>query len=214
MVDESSPVSVISSSSAWSPDPPRIATGRVAGVIGPELEHAFDDGSALMEALPSATIIGEAEASSENLIDVLQGNSIVHVAAHSHFRPDSVMFSSLRLADGLMPVYEFTRLASCPQLVVLAACEAGGTGGSGFGEWLGLVPELLRAGAECLVAPIRPIADVDASLVMRHFYRHLPDASVAGALARTRLDLLDQAPRVQAAGHAFLAFGRGHAVLG
>ena len=77
-----------------------------------------------------------------------------------------------------------------------------------------LVPELLRAGAECLVAPIRPIADVDASLVMRHFYRHLPDASVAGALARTRLDLLDQAPRVQAAGHAFLAFGRGHAVLG
>ena len=97
--------------------------------------------------------------------------------------------------------------------MVLAACEAGGTGGTDFGEWLGLMPELLRRGTECLVAPVRPLADADAAKIMQHFYRHLPDTSVAEALARTRADLAGAPPRLQAASHAFLAFGRGHAVL-
>ncbi len=213
LLGESCLVSVVASASTWPADAPTITFGSVAVVVGPDLDHAIADGRSVLAALPQAVVLADVDAGCDDLLGVLQTNDIVHVAAHSYFRPDSVMFSSLQMHDGLVPVYELARLKRSPQLVVLAACEAGGTGGSGFGEWLGLVPELLRSGSECLVAPIRPIADVDAAAVMAAFYRNLRGNSVAGALAAARLELADESPRLQAAAHAFLAFGRGNAIV-
>ena len=54
----------------------------------------------------------------------LERADLVHLAAHGTFRSDAPLFSSLRLADGPLTVYELERLRSAPSTLILPACDA------------------------------------------------------------------------------------------
>ncbi len=216
IADQASTVSVVGSVAQWCrelvPQPP----ASVTLVSGPDLPQASVEVDAVNACFKGAdvSVIEGDGARSGDLLSALGSRDLVHVSAHCSFRDDSVMFSSIEMVDGPVPIYELGRLRDTPSLVVLAACGAGRWQGVGSAQWLGIVPELLRSGTDCLVAPIQAVADSDAGTVMAEFYRHLRQLGAAGALAATQTALADASPRVQAAAHSFVVFGTASAGCG
>jgi CHAT domain-containing protein len=64
------------------------------------------------------------------------------------------MFSSLRLADGDLYVYDIERLGSAPDLVVLSACDSGFTETRPGEELMGLSSALLSMGTRSIIASV------------------------------------------------------------
>ena len=69
-------------------------------------------------------LTGEA-ATAAAVLAALPHAGIAHLAAHGTFRRDNPLFSSLRLADGPLTVYDLQTLPGVPELVILAACDSG-----------------------------------------------------------------------------------------
>ena len=68
------------------------------------------------------TLVGDA-ATVQATLAAFDGAALAHVAAHGMFRADNPLFSSLRLADGPLTVYDLEGIGHAPRTVVLAACD-------------------------------------------------------------------------------------------
>lgn len=112
--------------------------------------------------------------------------SILHIATHGRFRQDNPWFSSIRLGDGYLSLYDLyeTRLAA--QLVVLSGCSTGLSVVMGGDETVGLVRGLLQAGAASAILSLWDVNDHSTAHFMEHFYRDLrrrePRKGIAKAL--------------------------------
>jgi tetratricopeptide (TPR) repeat protein len=200
------PVALVPNAAAVSARALLVGTAQSAAVVvGPGLPKAEFELEAFRRLFPSIRVVESATAG--ELAATLEQDEVVHVAAHCRFRSESLLFSSLEMADGPVPVYELARLDHSPTLVVLSACNGGGLPTDGHGEWLGLAPELLRLGTECLVAPSHSVADDDAAAVTSRLYHHLASTDIGTALARSQDDVAQADPRLQAASHSFTVFG-------
>ncbi len=71
------------------------------------------------------TVLGGAEATAGRVLSALDGAWLGHIAAHGSFRADSPMFSSLRMCDGPLTVYDFEQLDRAPYRLVLSSCDSG-----------------------------------------------------------------------------------------
>lgn len=204
-----SAISVVGSLNQWAVQSPFARVDSVAALAGPGLPGFDVELQALTDCFGDRDLnaVGGDDALSQTFLSLLESADVVHVSAHCSFRDDNVMFSSIEMADGPVPIYELGRLSDTPSLVVLAACGAGRWQGVGAAQWLGIVPELLRSGTDCLVAPVQVVADADAGTVMTEFYRFLPEVGAAASLSAAQAALADATPRLQAASHAFSAFG-------
>ncbi len=200
------PVALVPDAAALNASAPSVGTAHsAAAVVGPGLPKAEFELEAFRRLFSSVRVVESATVG--ELGATLEQDDVVHVAAHCRFRSDSLLFSSLEMADGPVPVYELARLDHTPTLVVLSACNGGGLPTDGHGEWLGLAPELLRLGTESLVAPSHSVADDDAAAVTSRLYHHLASTDIGTALARSQDDLAQADPRLQAASHSFTVFG-------
>ena len=134
-------------------------------------------------------------------------------AAHGRIRGDNPLFSSLRLADGPLTVYDLERLDAVPHTVVLAACDAGRSVIRAGDEPLGLSAAFLGLGTRQLVAPVVPLPDGAAVEVMAGFHHLFANgASAAEALARVQQQWAGSPPEARAAAAAFVCMGAGLAV--
>jgi tetratricopeptide (TPR) repeat protein len=165
--------SVAPSASAWlraraAPEPPR---RRVLLASGPGLTTADAEVEALAKLYGDATVLDQAAATTENVLRELDGAWLAHIAAHGTFRADSPLFSSLRLHDGPLTVYDLERLGRAPYRLILASCESGVAAPAGADELLGLVSSLLPLGTAGIVASVVPVNDeavVPAMLALHH----------------------------------------------
>jgi len=129
-------------------------------------------------------------ASRDDLLCALASADVVHVAAHGDHQPESPLFSSLRMADGLVFAHELEPNPPSASLVVLSACEAGrGTARPGE-EALGWPSALLALGVRTVIAPLVAVRDDEACAVMTDLHRHLAaglpaDAALAAAAGPT-----------------------------
>ena len=84
------------------------------------------------------------------------------------------MFSSLRLSDGDLTVYDMERMRRVPQLVVLSACDSGFSDAHPGEELMGLSAALLSMGARSLIASVGLVPDSDATrALMLALHRNL-----------------------------------------
>ena len=106
------PVNVVPSAATWLRArllrPP--SDRRVVLVLGPGLPRGRAEVSRLAERYPAATVLATATRPRRRCCSALDGAWIAHIAAHGTFRSDSPLFSSLRLDDGPLTVYDFERL--------------------------------------------------------------------------------------------------------
>jgi len=147
--------------------------GQVVVAGGPGLEHAQAEVAEIGRLYPGAELLPPGCAVDE-VRSAIVGASLAHVACHASFEVANPMFSSLRLGDGHLYVYDVERLSAPPTTVVLSACDSGYSEARPGEELAGLTSALLRIGTRAVVASIGLVPDSPAtSALMVDFHRRL-----------------------------------------
>jgi tetratricopeptide (TPR) repeat protein len=169
------PVGVAPSAGAWMrghdltpPSRQRVMLARGPGLASngaevPVLARLYDD----------VTMLAGQDATTQNVLQGLDGAWLAHIAAHGSFRADSPLFSSLRVQDGPLTVYDFEQLQHAPYRLVLPSCDSGVLAPTGADELLGVVSSLLPLGTAGIVAAVSPLNDQAVVPVMLALHRHL-----------------------------------------
>jgi hypothetical protein len=204
-------VSVAPSARAWlrarSATPP--APRHVVLARGPGLGTGGAEVPLLAPLYDDVTVLGDTDATSKRLLGALDGAWLAHVAAHGAFRADSPLFSSLRMADGPLTVYDFERLHRAPHLVILPCCDSGRLAPAGADELLGLVSSLLPLGTAGVVASVAPLNDHAAVPLMLDLHQRLRSGqTLAGSLCAIRRHVRND-PVLLGAAWSLVALGAG-----
>jgi CHAT domain-containing protein/tetratricopeptide (TPR) repeat protein len=155
------------------------------------------------------TVLGGAEATAGRVLSALDGAWLGHIAAHGSFRADSPMFSSLRMCDGLLTVYDFEQLDRAPYRLVLSSCDSGVQAPAGADELLGLVSSLLPLGTAGIVASVVPLNDYAVVPLMVGLHRYLRTGqNLAESMRDVRLGLTGDQIQ-QATATSLVALGAG-----
>jgi len=180
-------------------------------VAGPGLPHAGPEVADLATIMPGARTLTGPEATATEVLAALSGAGVAHVAAHAAFRGDNPLFSTVRLVDGPVTVYDLERLAAPADLLVLSACEAGLSAVEPGEELLGPAAAILGLGTAALVAGVGPVSDAVTRGLMRTFHAHRSaGASPAAALAAAQYTPLgSDDPAVLATAAHFVCIGAG-----
>ncbi len=204
-------VSVAPSARAWLRARAAVPPARRHVVLarGPGLGTGGAEVPALAPLYDDVTVLGEADATSKHLLDALDGAWLAHIAAHGTFRADSPLFSSLRMADGPLTVYDFERLHRAPHLVILPCCDSGRLAPAGADELLGLVSSLLPLGTAGVVASVAPLNDHAAVPLMLDLHRRLHSGqTLAESLRAIRCQVTND-PVLLGAAWSLVAMGAG-----
>jgi hypothetical protein len=201
-------VSVAPSAQAWlqarATSPP--SQLRPVFVRGPGLSGATEV-AALAAAYQGATVLGSGTATAQAVLGALDGAGLAHIAAHGTFRADSPLFSSLRLDDGPLTVYDLERLRRAPYRVVLSSCDSAVLAPAGADELLGLARTLAPLGTAGIVASVVPVNDhATAALMLALHERLRGGASLAESLRDARVAVHGD-PVLAAAAWSFITLG-------
>jgi CHAT domain-containing protein len=168
-------VSVAPSAGAWmrarAAAPP--ARRHVTLACGPDLVTGGAEVPLVAQLYDDITVLDKSAATSHKVLRALEGAWLAHIAAHGTFRSDSPLFSSLRMYDGPLTVYDFEQLDRAPYRLVLSSCDSGLQAPAGADELLGLVSSLLPLGTAGVVAAIVPVNDYAVARMMVDLHRHL-----------------------------------------
>jgi len=155
------------------------------------------------------TVLSGGEATAGRVLSALDGAWLAHIAAHGRFRSDSPLFSSLRMHDGPLTVYDFEQLHRAPYRLVLSSCDAGILAPAGADELLGLVSSLLPLGTAGIIASVVPLNDYAVVPLMVSLHRRLrAGQTLAEAMYSVRQEANGD-PAQQAAAVSLLTLGAG-----
>lgn len=150
--------------------------------------HILDEVRHVGQALPGATLFTGAEATIERWKEHSKASRILHLATHGIFREDNPLFSSVRLADGHLFLYDLYGSRMAAELVTMSGCATGVQETHGAGEVMGLARGLLAAGTHTAQLALWEVSDASTAEYMGHFYRHLAANGPAGAARFAMLD--------------------------
>jgi CHAT domain-containing protein len=204
-------VSVAPSASAWLrahtapvPDHRHVTLAR-----GPGLASDGAEVPLVARLYDTVTMLGGGAATADRVLHALDGAWLAHIAAHGTFRADSPLFSSLRMHDGPLTVYDFERLQRAPYRLVLSSCDSGVPAPAGADELLGLVSSLLPLGTAGIIAAIVPLNDAAVVPMMVDLHRFLrAGQTLAEALYHVRRRLTGD-PVQQATAASLMTLGAG-----
>ena len=176
--------------------PPRpIESALLLGVSDERLTHVRGEIEALAPLFERATALLDGAATIEALREGAPRADLLHVACHGQFRPDSPLFSSLRLGDGWLTARDAYSLDVRASLVTLSACETGVSAVAPGDELLGLVRGFLYAGTPTLVLSLWAVDDEATAALMADFYKQmLAGARPAAALRAAQLRQMRERP--------------------
>jgi CHAT domain-containing protein/tetratricopeptide (TPR) repeat protein len=172
-----------------------IESALLLGVADERLTHVRDEIETLAPLFARATVLLDGEATVEALREGAPRADVLHLACHGQFRPDSPLFSSLRLGDGWLTARDAYSLDVRASLVTLSACETGVAGVAPGDELLGLVRGFFYAGTPSLVLSLWTVDDEATAELMAEFYeRLLAGARPAAALRAAQLRQMQERP--------------------
>jgi tetratricopeptide (TPR) repeat protein len=204
-------VSVAPSAVAWmrahtAPEPER---RNVTLARGPGLTSDGAEVPAVAGLYDDVTVLAGADATAEKVLYELDGAWLAHIAAHGVFRADSPLFSSLRMHDGPLTVYDFEQLRQAPYRLILSSCDSGALAPAGADELLGLVSTLLPLGTAGIVAATLPLNDRAVVPVMVGLHSHLrAGRTLAESMCEVRRELTGD-PVQQATAASLITLGAG-----
>lgn len=129
--------------------------------------------SAVAAAVPNPEVFLGSGATDKILRDRGRRSRLIHIASHGQFRPDSPMFSAIRLADSHVTLYDFYHMKLPVDLLTLSGCATGLSVIDEGDEVLGLARGLLYSGAHSLLLTSWEVDDQSTSLFMKYFYSRL-----------------------------------------
>jgi len=162
------------------PTPPGHAT--VLAAPGNNLLNALEEGARVARLLRAKCQMGAA--ATKAALFAAGSASVLHVASHGANGSDG---GALVLADGKVSALEILASRRAPSLAVLSACD---TATSDDTELAGsLAAGFLGAGAQRVVATLRPVSDAGALDITTRFYEAGGVADPARALQRVQAEL-------------------------
>ena len=157
--------------------------GGVVVTSGPDLEYADDEVRAVADIYSTARVFTSDKSAVVDVLGAIDGAGIAHIACHGVFKWESPMFSSLRLNDGDLNVYDIESLVRPPGMIVLSACDAGFTEARPGEELLGLSAALLSIGTSTVVASMGLVPDSLATRDLMIGFHERIDQGVAPSVA-------------------------------
>jgi hypothetical protein len=166
---------------------------RVVLVAGPGLAHADREIAGLATLHPTADVLTGDDATADRCLDAVGRSDLAHLSCHGAYRFDNPLFSTLRLADGALTVYDLERCKAMPRTLVLSACNVALGAPLRGGSLLGLATSLMTFGAGTIIAPLTPVSDERVVVVMARLHAellagHEPAAALATAGTPGELD--------------------------
>jgi CHAT domain-containing protein len=105
------------------------------------------------------------------------------------------MFSSIRLGQSMLSLFDLYRLQLDAELVTLSGCGTGMNVVIGGDELIGLVRGLLYAGARSLLVSLWEVHDESTAEFMRDFYRsYESNSNKSNALRDAVISLREKRP--------------------
>ena len=167
----------------------------IMGVADAQAPSILDEVAALKAILPDAQLFVGEEATQAVLEQHGPLSRIVHIATHGYFRQDNPMFSSIRLGDSYLSLYDLYHLKLPVELVVLSGCATGLNVIKPGDEQIGLVRGLLQAGAQSMILSLWDVHDASTKEFMIAFYSGLQQGrSKSLALQSAMLELRAKYP--------------------
>jgi CHAT domain-containing protein len=172
-------------------EPRRDGSSLILGVPDPRAPLIGEEVEALARCLPNAELfIGEG-ASREVLETCGPHCRLLHIATHGRFRQDNPMFSSIRLGDGYLTLYDLYGIRLPVELATFSGCSTGLSVVAGGDELMGLVRGLLHAGAQSLMLSLWDVHDRTTADFMKCFYERYtaaqdPAAALQHAMQEVR----------------------------
>ena len=153
---------------------------------------------------PGGAGLEGAPATERRLRNGIGSAGLVHLATHATMNPGNPLFSRIDLRpgpgrtlddDGRLEVHEILELRLSGALVYLSGCETGlgaawSTQFQPGEDYTTLMQAFLQAGAAAVVGTLWRVRDDGAAALAEAFYRRLPRASPASALADAQRTLL------------------------
>ncbi len=165
------------------------------GVADELIPRVREEVKALSPLFADSTVLLDEEATMGALRSEAPGADVVHLACHGQFRPDSPLFSSLKLGDGWLTVRDAYSLRLNCELVTLSACETGVSEVAPGNELLGLARGFFAAGSPALLLSLWSVDDDATEQLMTKFYLELrASGSPAKALRAAQLQLFQTQP--------------------
>jgi CHAT domain-containing protein len=146
-------------------------------------------------AMSNARVFMGAEATEEQLRTYGPKSRYVHIATHGYFRQDNPMFSSIRLGNSLLSLFDLYQLQFDAELVTLSGCGTGMNVVIGGDELIGLVRGLLYAGAQTLMVSLWEVHDESTAEFMRDFYEGYKNSANKAKALRSAVIKLKQRHR-------------------
>ncbi len=144
-------------------------------------------------AMENTRLFMGTEATEERLRTYGPQSRFIHIATHGYFRQDNPMFSSIRLGNSLLSLFDLYQLRFDAELVTLSGCGTGMNVVIGGDELIGLVRGLLYAGAQTLMVSLWEVHDQSTAEFMRDFYQdYRASANKANALRNAVLKLKEK----------------------
>lgn len=167
----------------------------VLAVADDRTPHIHEEVEALRNLLPAADIFMGADADEDKLRQYAPTAGKIHIAAHGIFRSDNPMFSSIRLGNNWLNLFDIFNLRLGAEITTLSACETGMSAVWQGDELLGLARGFLYAGTPSLVVSLWMVNDRSTAQLMRRFYQGLRDGlSKAAALRNAMLEVKAEFP--------------------
>jgi CHAT domain-containing protein len=170
----------------------------VADEHAPEIEREGREVARQLQCDQNGVFFG-VEATAEKISVALPHATLLHMACHGRYSPESPLGSGLRLADRWLTARDLLAMQLRAQLVTLSGCETGVNLVKAGDELLGLLRGFFIAGAPRVLASLWRVHDSTTREFMAAFYRCLNtlDARsrpVARALRQAQLHMLHAHP--------------------
>jgi CHAT domain-containing protein len=167
----------------------------VFGIDDVQAPAILDEVRTLSTMLPNAKLFTGSAATEDVLRKEGQVSRTLHIATHGYFRQDNPMFSSIRLGDSYLSLYDLYQFRLPADLVVLSGCATGMNVVTPGDELIGLARGLLQAGARSLLLSLWDVHDQSTKEFMIGFYTYLQTGlSKAEALRNAMLALRERHP--------------------
>jgi CHAT domain-containing protein len=159
----------------------------VFGVPDPQAPAILDEVQALAGVMDQAELFVGQNAGEHVLRSKGPSSRMIHIATHGRFRQDNPMFSSIRMGDSFLSLFDLYQLRLPVELITLSGCSTGLNLVSAGDELIGLARGLLHAGAQSLVLSLWDVHDKSTAEFMQAFYRLLQQGESKAAALRTAM---------------------------
>jgi CHAT domain-containing protein/tetratricopeptide (TPR) repeat protein len=179
------------------------------GVADVEAPRVRDEVASIAALFPGSTVRLDSDATVAEVRKLAAEADLLHLACHGRFRPDSPLFSAVRLADGWLTVGDAYELELHCELVTLSACETGVSAVAPGEELIGLARGFFSAGTPSLMVSLWTVDDNSTAELMSAVYQGVQAGlGPAEALAAAQRQLIQRYPHPYY-WSAFFVLGRG-----